>query len=57
MSDEPKDSKQPYAKPELVEYGSVAKLTAAKSGPIKDGNSGMVMEHGSGGRGGDMGRK
>ncbi len=36
-------SKKPYTSPQLQEYGNVAKLTG-KSGPYKDGKSGMIME-------------
>jgi len=48
MSDEQSQKKRPYTKPKLIEYGPVAKLTAGKSGPIKDGKSGMIMEQGGG---------
>ena len=33
-------SKQKYLSPQIVKYGSVAKLTAGASGPTPDGTSG-----------------
>jgi len=35
--------KKAYRSPQLLEYGSVAKLTGKKSGPNPDGKSGMTM--------------
>lgn len=52
MPDERERSKKPYAPPQLTEYGPVAKLTAAKSGKIRDGKSGMTMSEGQPGGGG-----
>jgi hypothetical protein len=37
MSKPTGQDKKPYARPELVEYGPVAKLTNAKSGNRADG--------------------
>lgn len=45
----PESKKKPYAAPELVEYGSVAKLTEQKLGSRPDGKSGMTMSKGKGG--------
>lgn len=36
-------AKKPYAKPKLIQYGSVSKLTAAKTKPIMDGSSAKAM--------------
>jgi hypothetical protein len=40
-ADAPPPPKKPYTAPQLVEYGSVARLTAAKSGTPND--AGMPM--------------
>jgi hypothetical protein len=36
------DERRPYAAPELIEYGTVAKLTQAGNGSVND-FSGMMM--------------
>jgi len=42
-SAEPSPERKVYITPELVEYGSIAKLTQGASGPVGDGQ-GMNMQ-------------